>query len=285
MTDLLTKSYDEIPYPSVPFVQSHPDRLATIATLYGMDPAPPSPESCRVLELGCAQGDNLIPLAMGTPRGEFVGIDLSPRQIADGQAVVAELGVENVRLEEMNLMDLDASWGEFDYILAHGVFSWVPDDVREGMLKLCRERLKPNGIAYISYNTLPGWRLRGAVRDMLRFHTRNVEGSRRQLTEGQAALDFFAEGIPEDQGLYRFIFQNVREDARDPEVESHLYHDFMEEFNQPFYFQEFIGRAARHDLQFLGEADASDSQPQRFNDQVQQMLASLDESYHLREQY
>src|SRR5262245_46429032 len=88
MSPALT-SYDEIPYESHPYPQSHPERLATVATLFGM--TPPPIEACRVLELGCAAGGNLIPMAQTLPGSTFLGIELSARQADEGRATIEAL--------------------------------------------------------------------------------------------------------------------------------------------------------------------------------------------------
>ena len=116
-------SYDEVPYISVPFPQTHPDRLATTARIFGL--TSPAVDRCRVLELGCASAGNLIPMAFNLPGSEFVGIDLSRHQVDDANAAIRRLGLTNIRVEHASIMDVDASWGDFDYILCHGVFSWV----------------------------------------------------------------------------------------------------------------------------------------------------------------
>ena len=81
---------------------------------------------CRVLELGCASGGNLIPMAMDFPDSEFLGIDLSARQIEAGKVHLANLKPRNIELRAASIMDVDAGYGQFDYIICHGVFSWVP---------------------------------------------------------------------------------------------------------------------------------------------------------------
>src|SRR5262249_14504487 len=149
-------SYDEVPYDSLPFAESHPDTLATVATLLGMTPAPVT--RCRVLELGCAGGGNLIPMAWALPESHFLGIDLSQRQIADGHQAVAAMDLANIELRHASIMDVDSSFGAFDYILAHGVYSWVPAEVQEKTLEICRRNLASQGVAYISFNSYPGWR-------------------------------------------------------------------------------------------------------------------------------
>ena len=161
-------SYDALPYQSLPFPQAHPDRLAGIATLLGLKP--PAVETARVLELGAAAGGHLIPMAEQLPRGSFLGVDLSARQVADGQETIRALGLTNVELRPADLTGVDESFGTFDYILAHGVYSWVPEAVRDHLLRACRRNLAPNGVAYVSYNTLPGWSMRGMIRQMMAFH-------------------------------------------------------------------------------------------------------------------
>jgi SAM-dependent methyltransferase len=125
-------SYDEVPYSSTPFYYTQPDCLATMATLHGMTPA--AADHCRVLELGCGRGGNLIPLAVSLPESRFVGIDLSRRQVAEGRSVVEKLGLSNIELRPMNILDIDEGFGSFDYIICHGVYSWVPDEVRDQIL-------------------------------------------------------------------------------------------------------------------------------------------------------
>ena len=92
---------------------------------------PPPIDNCRVLEIGCASGGNLIPMAVTLPNSYFVGIDFAERQIADGQQVVAALGLTNVRLLAEDVLQITADFGQFDYIIAHGIYSWVPPEVRE----------------------------------------------------------------------------------------------------------------------------------------------------------
>src|ERR1700692_2934098 len=155
--------YDEVLYPSGLFPQTHPDRIGTVAHLRGMPLN--SIECCRVLELGCGAADNLIALAFQFPDSEFVGIDLGRVPIASGQALVTELGMRNVTLLAMDLCDPGLSqFGEFSFIIVHGVYSWVPQSVRERILQICQNMLNRQEIAYISYNTYPGCHFRDLVR-------------------------------------------------------------------------------------------------------------------------
>src|SRR5580693_4601208 len=117
-------SYDSVIYPSYTHPQTHPDRLAVIGSLFGLEPAPVN--RCRVLELGCGNGTNLVPMAWGLPQSEFVGIDLAALPVERGQRMIRDLALKNVRLVQGDLLQVDAGWGKFDYIIAHGLYSWVP---------------------------------------------------------------------------------------------------------------------------------------------------------------
>jgi cyclopropane fatty-acyl-phospholipid synthase-like methyltransferase len=154
MNDTLEARYNQVLYTGYAQSDTHPGRLATLARLFGMSPAPP--EGCRVLDIGCGDGINLISIAQSLPNSSCVGIDLSERTIALGCAIVTEVGLTNVTLMKMDIMDITPEFGAFDYIIAHGLYSWIPDGVRDRLLAVCRQNLAPQGVAYISYNTYPG---------------------------------------------------------------------------------------------------------------------------------
>jgi methyltransferase-like protein len=252
MGDELRRSYDETPYQSFSFPQSHPDRLATIGWLLGMEPAPV--DRCRVLELGCASGGNLIPMAASLPDSEFVGIDFSPVQIARGGADVAALGLSNIRLLPMDIMDVSGELGTFDYIIAHGVYSWVPEAVRERLLAICGRQLSPSGIAFVSYNALPGWRMRSVMRDAMTFHTRGIADPGARVAQARAVLNFLAESVKTAGSAYGSELRaeaNYLREQRD----DYILHDHLEAVNEPEYFHRFVERAAPHGLAYLGDAD------------------------------
>lgn len=274
--------YDEFPYPGGSFTQTHPNRLATIATLYGLAPAPI--EGCRVLELGCGDGSNLIPIAFGLPNGRFVGVDLAGSAIARAQELINQVGLENIRVEQRNIMDLAADFGEFDYVIAHGLYSWVPPAVREKILAICRSHLAPNGVAYISYNAYPGGHLRDALRHMMRFHTRNTASPREQVQQARELLEFLAQAHAEDDPYAVFLRSEIQSIlTRSPAA---FYHDELSEHNHRFYFHEFLADASRHGLQYLSEARLSTAQTVAFPAEVTDRIQALGHGDDLaREQY
>ena len=249
MTDTLA-GYDDIPYESFPIAETHPDRLAVIGRLFGLDSPPPA--QARVLELGCAAGGNLIPMAWHLPETRCLGVELSRLQAEQGTQRIRELGLGNIEIRHQDILDLPLDGEPFDYIVAHGVFSWVPEAVQEHMLALCGNRLAPGGIAYISYNTLPGSRQRAMLRDMLLHHVQDIEAPGQRLTAARELLAFLAtplEHAPPGHDWLAGELQYLR-NARD----SYLYHEYLEERNEPLLFSDFAGRAGRHGLQYLAES-------------------------------
>src|SRR5262249_19395751 len=186
MFSTIGTSYDEIPYEGFTRFETHPDHLAALATLFGF--SPPEVDNCRVLEIGCARGDNLIPMAVSLPGARLVGIDVSRRQIEHGRAAIAEMGLAGVELLEQSLTPVDAELGSFHYIIAHGVYAWVNPSVQERLLGLIAERLTPDGLAYVSYNTYPGWHMGSVVRDMMLYHARNVAERKEKLRQSRSFL-------------------------------------------------------------------------------------------------
>ena len=281
MTSALQASYDEFPYQSLPFAQSHPDRLATLGWLFGMAPTPI--DRCKVLEIGCSAGGNLIPLAATLPHSEFTGIDFSRVQIAEGAAQIAALQLSNVRLLEMDLRAVGDNFGSFDYVIAHGVLSWVPQDVQEKLFAVCKAHLAPNGIAYISYNTLPGWSTRGAIRDAMQYHTRRFTDPKTRVLQARALLDFFAESLQNDASAYGATLRDEALRLRQ-QPDFYIFHDHLEEVNLPMYFHEFMARATRHGLRYLAEADFRTMLTHDLAPPVAQTLAHLAPDLLQREQ-
>lgn len=274
--------YDQIPYKSFPFPQAHPDRLATIATLFGM--RPPLLETCRVLELGCASGGNLIPMAERFPQGKFLGIDASRRHIQDGQVVVKELGLRNIELHHEDILQFDAGDQEYDYIIAHGVWSWVPDAVQNKMLEICRTHLAPQGLAYISYNTYPGWHLREMIREIMKYRARSFDSPAAQLNQARGLLAFLSNSVSTENNPYGMLLKQEVE-ALSRFDDYYLQHEHLEEVNTPLYFHQFAERAEAADLQYLGEADFGVMSQDGFPDHVRAMLQTVSRDLIETEQY
>lgn len=282
MSATAVTTYDLIPYPSYSFPQTHPDRLAVLAQLLGLQPPPV--ENCRVLELGCAAGSNLIPMAEELPNSRFVGIDLSQTHIDEGNKTIAELGLTNIQLHRQSILDFELGAEKFDYILCHGVYSWVPPNVQERILAICRHCLQPDGVAYISYNTLPGWHMRGMIRDMMLYHGRRFADLRQQIAQARGLLDFLVSSVNTEQNPYGKYLRSELELLRQSS-DSYLFHDFLEDHNRPLFFHQFIERAAAHQLRYLAEAELFTMDLQNFPAQVGQILQQVCNDMIQLEQY
>jgi SAM-dependent methyltransferase len=244
-------TYDELPYEDIAFYHTHPSNLAVVATLCGL--VPPAVESCRVLELGCGTGYNLLAMAQSLPGARFVGIDLSPRQIEYGRSLAAATGTDRVELHAQSISALDESLGQFDYIIAHGVFSWVPAEVRDAILAACRRHLAPNGIAYVSYNTYPGWHIRTIVRDALLFHAPADVPPLERSRRARAGLERMLTVLPGTESNYSRFLRHEMESLRKGS-DTYLFHEHLETHNHPLRFEEFARMVSRHGLRFLAEA-------------------------------
>jgi protein-L-isoaspartate O-methyltransferase len=275
----LASRYDEISYEALPHPETHPDRLATVATLVGH--VAPHVDRCSVLEVGCNDGANLIPMAVSLPNAHFVGWDLSPRALDAGRRTISALGLTNVALFEGDLTTLATAHREFDFIVAHGVYSWVPPNVRDALFALAAERLAPNGILYVSFNVLPGCRVRQAAWDVLHHHVDHIESARARLDAARQLANLIADGgtaaCESDQAL-RAEFRAIAQHS-----DSELCHDDLAVPNEPVLFHSFVQHAARHGLRYLAEAEFGTMGVEGVSNDAKGYLSTLDPL--AREQY
>jgi SAM-dependent methyltransferase len=245
--------YDEVPYRGRIHPVTAPLHLA-LSSLCHAGPAPPI-DRYRVMELGCGDGANLIPLAFYSPDCDFIGVDSSLRQIRSARETVDALELTNIRFEQQDVRDLDPNgYGSFDYILAHGLFSWIPDDARRAVLFFCQTHLSSTGLAYICYNAMPGWAIRGLLRDILlrsqRIRETPIDG------QAEAALALIRE-LHEDLPSREYAFGDLL--AREFEyLESatpfYIQHEYLAEENHPFWLRDFVNLAAEFGLDYVANA-------------------------------
>ncbi len=251
--------YDEVPYPDLTHAATHPDRLAVTAKLLGMRPAPP--DRCRVLELGCGSGANLIAMAEWLPESRFTGIDYSRRQVGAGRATARALGLSNVSLRRADIARLPDDLGEFDYVIVHGVFSWVPAGIRARILSIIRRSLAPDGVAYVSYNAYPGWHSLMAVREIMLYRLRALGDPRERVEKAKEVVDFLARASSPEAGAFGAFLHAYRRalvergELPESDIAASLLHDELAPTNDPLYFHEFASMLEANGLQYLAEAD------------------------------
>lgn len=256
----IEKSYDELTYKSAAFAQSSPYKLEACATLLGINPPPC--KTAKVLEIGCSFGGNLIPFAVNNENARVVGIDLSGEQIRRGQEIVKEIGLENLELIHGDICEFKSD-EKFDYIIAHGVFSWVPDFVKDAILRVVRENLSQNGVAFISYNVYPGWKVKDVVRDLMLLAAKDKDSTEERLKAAKEALlvykevlltrnDEKFESVMPVKSLINWIDDILSKD------DFYVAHEFLEEINDPFYFKDFNTMLAKNNLAYLCECGLED---------------------------
>ncbi len=280
MPDAPRHAYDVVAYPGSAFAQTHPDRLATLARLHGLSPAPP--ERCRVLELGCGAGGNLVPMAYALPESTFVGLDSAGTAIAKGRAQAEALGLANVDLRHADILEA-RDLGTFDYVIAHGLFSWVPPEVQERVLAIAGEVLAPDGVAYVSYNAYPGCHVRNVMRQIMRWHVRGIESPEERVAEARSLVGVLGEVAP-PRPLVKAILDDALQHHR-RQADAVLFHDDLAEVNEPFLFADFVERAAPHGLKFLSEADYPDMRVWNPDSPAGKFLLALGDDVVTQQQY
>ena len=277
------EAYDRLEYPGYAYPATHPARVEAVARLFGLRPTPAA--QSRVLELGCGDGGNVLSLAQALPGASLVGVDAAPGAVARGQELARAAGIQNVELRCIDieaLPDSEELEGSFDYILSHGVYSWIPPRVRVALLASVRRYLAPEGVAYVSYNAYPGSYLRDMARDVLDYHVRNIEDPERKLRAAQELMQTIVaieEPSPYAQVLRGHMERMLRySDAL-------LFHDDLAEVSTPFYFHEFVEHAAHHHLAFLAEADLFESQMRGVPRAAERLMSELPDDVVVREQY
>ena len=247
----MTNAYDLIRYPSLPFWRTYPAGLAALAALYGKPFAPLA--GARVLEIGCGEGVNLLNIALWAPTAECVGVDLAQAPIAIAEASAEAAGLANVRFHVQDILDMDDRLGAFDYVIANGVYAWVPDAVREKLMRVVGGLLSPNGLAFISYNAYPGCRLRLVLRDLLLDATRGLVEPDEKLRVSRALLErqiaTWSEAEPSQAAMIALARQML---DRPPEG---LFHDELGEFFAPQYLTDVVTAARTAGLDYLCDAN------------------------------
>lgn len=243
--------YDSMPYPNHTMSFISPEHIETIATVFGMNP--PKVKTARVLELGCGPGLTSIAFGFRNPDAKVLGIDLSNVHIDHGKKYLEGLKINNVELKAASIMDIDKSFGEFDYIICHGVFSWVPSDVQKKIFEVIQKHLSPNGVAHVSYNALPGWNIAQTFRDMMQYHADMFSDEQDKIGQASAFIKFIDESLADLKTPHsKFLRQEAQIVAS--QGPSYLKHEYLDKGNSQFYFMDFMAAATTYGLQYLGDS-------------------------------
>lgn len=270
-----TNFYEASPYESMPFAQTQPSNLAAIALMFGRKP--PEVTSARVLELGCASGGNIVPLAARFPQSHFTGIDLAKSHVELGRDRITALGLKNIEIRIGDLADKNVVAGDYDFIICHGVYSWAPPAAQEGILNICSQRLAPNGVAYVSYNVLPGWQLRMIVRDIFRFHAGDAANASTNPKDRIARGRWMLEQLATVSSEATPYGQLLRREAKQLSglSDSYILGEFLSEENAPIYFYEFLRRAEAAGLEYVTDTDLHTSLFENISPDLHRLVVAM----------
>lgn len=274
--DMQQTIYKELGYKSYPFPFTTPAYLEAYGTLVGLKP--PTAKTVRVLELGATYGGNIISQAMHNPEATFVGIELSQDQVEKGNKIISDAKLDNVSLLQGDILNFDESLGTFDYIIAHGFYSWISDEMKDKLLDIISHHLADNGIAYVSYNTYPGWHTMEEVRQLMLFANRGYD----ELTHKEKVLR--GKTVGSLVGAQILNYDNLKERnskflgaLRSVMQKDDYYvgHDHLEPHNDPCYFYQFNDHLKAHNLTYVCDADLTLSMVCTYDDSIADKLEKL----------
>ena len=257
------------PYASAPFLESY-------ARLLGLSPAPAS--NARILEIGSSYGGNLISQALFYPQATFTGIEIAPTQVSVGKTYIDQLGITNLDLLEGDVNESHDHLGTYDYIIAHGFYSWVDEETKDNFLCLCKEHLAENGILYMSYNTYPGWHKMDSVRALLEFANKDIDtlNHREKVRHGKTvasklgALMLEYDTVKNQQASF---LQSLRQTLQ--KQDCYVGHDHLEPVNTPVYFHQCMDHMAEHGFTYLCDCDLNLSFPTVYDETLRTQLQVL----------
>ena len=268
--------YKELGYKSYPFPFTTPAYLEAYGTLLGLKP--PAAKTARVLELGATYGGNIISQAAHNPEATFVGIELSQDQVEKGNKIIGDAKLDNVSLVQGDILNFDESMGTFDYIIAHGFYSWISDEMKDKLLDIIANHLADNGIAYVSYNTYPGWHTMEEVRQLMLFANRGHDESthKEKVLRGKTVgslvgaqilnYDNLKERNSKFLGALRSVMQKD---------DYYVGHDHLEPHNDPCYLYQFNDHLKAHNLAYVCDADLTLSMVRTYDESIADKLEQL----------
>lgn len=241
----ISAAYDQVEYDSGLILETHPCQLGGIASLFGVEA--PEVNGAKILEVGSALGQNLIAIAASLPSALCVGVDISASQVEHAQREADSLGLSNVVFITANILELISELSGFDYIICHGVYSWIPPEVRVALLPTLREMLAPRGLIYVSYNTLPGWSDCGLIRDLARRLSPGQAWSADQVEQ----LDQWIQALP--SGVIKRRYEQLWFGVFRDQPDFYKRHGVFAEFNEPRFLQDVVNDAEACGLTYISD--------------------------------
>lgn len=247
----------DVPY--LPGITSElvPEWLDLAATVCGF--RAPRGSELRWCELGCGRGLTAVVLAATHPESRFVGIDLMPDHIDAARRTATRAGLDNIELHALDFAAAaEMDWEPFDYIVAHGVYSWVDEAAQADLRRFADRHLAPGGLLYVSYNALPGWTPDTPFQHLLKSFAAAEQGASdtRVLAAAQKALVLLTAGAPalEQSGVARRWIDDI---GKRPT--SYLVHEYLVPAWRPRYVTDVRRAMASIGLEPVGSATLQDN--------------------------
>jgi len=269
--------YDQVAYPGVAYPFATPDRMSVFATLHGL--APTLPCESTVLELGCGDGANLLAIAQRFPKARCIGVDASESALAVARRRAAACGLTNVDLHQLDLAALDSPGPlpPCDYIIAHGLLSWVAPHVRKGILALVGQVLKTSGVAMLSFLTFPGQHDLEPLRALMRHHVANVRDPKKRIEQ---ARDIALWQLERTQRLYgearaKLMHELVLEWHQMPDAV--FLHDLLADERHPLTLSAFSSEAGQAGLQWLANARMNEPRKELLPESLRDLVREVED--------
>jgi len=270
MSNAVQDLYQSHAYPATSHPICDPATTAVAAKLAGLTVPPPS--CARILDIGCSNGHHLLALARRWPDSRFTGIDFSGEAIREARQTAELAGLTNIEFIEADLRNFDPGDTAYDFIMAHGVYCWVPPDVRQALVDFCARHLSEAGIATISYNTQPGWQQRQALVDLVNLL--KTRPAAEEIGRDPAAILAYLATVPAPDTPQAAYLNSVLHDMFAKSVDILAFDDFGP-INQPVTFLEFIGHTHAAGLRYLGESQLHANFPISLPEGAAERLAPL----------
>ena len=269
--------YDRVAYPGYVVDVLAPNRLRATALLHGW--RPPEPATASVLEIGCGEGLNLAAFAAVSPNARAVGFDLSAEAIDRGRSLVEVCGLKNVDLHVGDVLTYPRDGEKFDYVICHGVLSWVPEHVRPALIELIGTRLAPGGLGYLSFDCLPGAAAKAVMVPFLREWVGDITDPVEAIKKGAQGIAMLNRSQRHSSRLQVQLDVLIKDlPSFDP---PYFFHDWLAEHYAPVDLRKLIPLAEAHRLRIAGTVSGYDLVVDDLDDEARGVLDSFDPFHHV----
>lgn len=249
----------DVEYTAGYYREQEPDFLNLCAVMHGVAPIGLG-KGFTYCELGCGQGMTVLIMAANYPQGRFYAVDFNPSHIARARRLAEEAGLTNITFLEKSFAEVDQESNglpECDFIVLHGIFTWVSDENRQHIINICKRQLKSGGIVYNSYNTKPGWVMGEPIQKLVYESSKLYSGnSIARMNQAVGLLQEFEETNPRFFAINKEVIKS-RLQLLNSKDKNYLVHEYFHDGWRAFYFTEIAGYMSQAKLDFVGEATTS----------------------------